>query len=132
VGWAISPDTLTLSVRDDGDGALTVDALSAHRVAERVAALGGALRVDATAGWGTLIGVELPLAPLRGETSPPDPLAVLNAREREVLTELAAGRRNREIAEALSITTHTVKFHVANILRKLDVGTRGQAAALLR
>ena len=57
---------------------------------------------------------------------------MLNAREREVLTELAAGRRNREIAEALSITTHTVKFHVANILRKLDVGTRGQAAALLR
>ena len=129
VGWAISPDALTLSVRDDGDGALTVDALSAHRVAERVAALGGTLRVDATAGWGTLIAVELPLAPLRGETPPPDPLAVLNAREREVLPARRRPR-NREIAEALSITTHTVKFHVANILRKLDVGTRGQAAAL--
>ena len=49
-----------------------------------------------------------------------------------MLGELAAGRRNREIADALSITVHTVKFHVANILRKLDVDTRGQAAALAR
>jgi DNA-binding CsgD family transcriptional regulator len=128
-GWTVSADALTLSVRDDGDGAATVDALSTHRVAERVAALGGTLRVDVTPGWGTVIGVELPLAPLRGESEPEDPLAVLNGRERDVLDQLAAGRRNREIADELSITVHTVKFHVANILRKLEVTTRGQAAA---
>lgn len=131
-GWFVSPDALTLSVRDDGAGRLTGEALSGHRVAERVAALGGELRVDATPGWGTVVHVELPLAPLRAESVSDDPLAVLNAREREVLDELAAGRRNREIAEVLSITVHTVKFHVANILRKLDVDTRGQAAALAR
>ena len=131
-GWAVSADALSLSVRDDGDGALTAEALSGHRVAERVAALGGVLRVDATPGWGTSVTVELPLAPLRSEAPAPDPLAVLNVREREVLEQLAAGRRNREIATELSITVHTVKFHVANILRKLDVSTRGQAAALAR
>jgi DNA-binding CsgD family transcriptional regulator len=132
VGWCVSADALTLSVRDDGAGRLTGEVLSSHRVAERVAALGGELRVDATPGWGTVVDVELPLAPLRGESVSDDPLAVLNTREREVLDELAAGRRNREIAETLSITVHTVKFHVANILRKLDVNTRGQAAALAR
>ena len=131
-GWVVSPDTMTLSVRDDGDGRLTVDALSTHRVAERVAALGGALHVDATPGWGTMITAALPLSPLRSSAPPDDPLAVLNAREREVLDQLTAGRRNREIADELSITVHTAKFHVANILRKLDVGTRGQAAALAR
>src|SRR3954468_20239571 len=131
-GWAVTPDALTLSVRDDGDGTLTAESLSVHRVAERVAALGGGLRVDATPGWGTLGRVALPLAPWRAEIPPADPLAVLNAREREVLDQLAAGRRNREIADALSITVHTVKFHVANILRKLAVDSRGQAAALAR
>jgi DNA-binding CsgD family transcriptional regulator len=118
VGWSVSPDALSLSARDDGPGRLTADALAPHRTAERVAALGGSLRVDATPGWGTAVQVELPLEPLRGSAER-DPLAVLNAREREVLAELAAGRRNREIAEALTITVHTVKFHVANILRKL-------------
>ena len=131
VGWVVSPDALTLSVRDDGPGRLTADALSAHRVAERVAAVDGSVAVDAVPGWGTTVRVALPLAPLRGAAEP-DPLAVLNAREREVLAGLAAGRRNREIAETLTITVHTVKFHVANILRKLDVATRGEAAALAR
>lgn len=131
-GWSVSPDALALVVRDDGAGQLAAEALSVDRVAERVAALGGDLAVDSTPGWGTVIRVELPLAPLRDTSATEDPLAVLNAREREVLGELAAGRRNREIAESLSITVHTVKFHVANILRKLGVGSRGQAAALAR
>jgi predicted ArsR family transcriptional regulator len=42
------------------------------------------------------------------------------------------GRSRRQIAERLAITPHTVKFHVANILRKLDVASRGEAAALAR
>jgi DNA-binding CsgD family transcriptional regulator len=131
-GWSVSPDALTLSVRDDGDGQLTAAALHTHRVAERIAALDGDLRLDSTPGWGTVVHVALPLAPLRGAAVPDAPLAALNAREREVLAELAAGRRNREIADALSISVHTVKFHVANVLRKLEVSTRGQAAALAR
>lgn len=50
------------------------------------------------------------------------------ARERSVLELLAAGRRNAEIAESLSISVNTVKRHVSNLLAKLGVENRTQAA----
>jgi LuxR family maltose regulon positive regulatory protein len=53
----------------------------------------------------------------------------LSAREFEVLERLAAGENNKLIARALDLSPHTVKRHVANILGKLEVETRGQAAA---
>jgi DNA-binding NarL/FixJ family response regulator len=52
----------------------------------------------------------------------------LSARELEVLRHLAAGRSNREIAAALFVTEGTVKNHVTNVLAKLDVRDRTQAA----
>lgn len=55
---------------------------------------------------------------------------MLGARELEVLGHLARGRRNRDIAADLHISESTVKFHVAKILEKLSVGSRGEAAAL--
>ncbi len=57
-------------------------------------------------------------------------LAALSEREREVLACLAAGASNKLIARQLDLSPHTVKRHVANILDKLAVQTRGQAAAL--
>lgn len=54
--------------------------------------------------------------------------AQLTARELEVLGELAAGRSNREIARALSVSEKTVKTHVSSILAKLGVADRTQAA----
>ena len=53
----------------------------------------------------------------------------LTARELEVLRHIAAGDSNKHIARALDLSLHTVKRHVANILDKLGVQTRGQAAA---
>ncbi|MER8187049.1 response regulator transcription factor [Kitasatospora sp. NPDC094015] len=52
----------------------------------------------------------------------------LTDREREVLGHIAAGRSNREIARSLHLSEKTVKTHVSNILMKLDVADRTQAA----
>ncbi|MFI9327062.1 LuxR C-terminal-related transcriptional regulator [Kitasatospora sp. NPDC052868] len=129
VSWHLVADTLRAVVRDDGPGLLAVEALAVHRTADRITALEGRLTVDAVPGWGTTVTVDLPLnAP--GVPVSADPLDGLQPRELEVLDQLAQGRRNREIALALHISESTVKFHVANILAKLGVASRGEAAAL--
>jgi LuxR family maltose regulon positive regulatory protein len=57
--------------------------------------------------------------------------AGLSAREQEVLALVAAGQSNKTIARSLELSPHTVKRHVANVLTKLGVASRGQAAAWL-
>ena len=57
-----------------------------------------------------------------------DTVDQLSPRENEVLTALARGRSNKEIARELSIGEETVKTHVSNILSKLHLGDRTQAA----
>lgn len=59
---------------------------------------------------------------------PPQGLAALTAREREVLQQVGAGLTNREIAHVLYITENTVKIHLRNILEKLHLHNRVQAA----
>jgi ATP/maltotriose-dependent transcriptional regulator MalT len=58
------------------------------------------------------------------------PVAGLTPRELEVLQLVAAGRSNGEIGTALFISTKTASVHVSNILAKLGVNGRGEAAAL--
>jgi NarL family two-component system response regulator LiaR len=57
-----------------------------------------------------------------------NPYHELSDRELEVLRQIAAGLNNREIAEALVISEKTVKSHITNILNKLHLADRTQAA----
>ena len=56
----------------------------------------------------------------------------LTERECEVLELVAQGLPNKLLARKLSLSAHTVKRHLANILDKLDCDNRGQAADLWR
>lgn len=58
----------------------------------------------------------------------PDPLADLTEREREILRMVAAGKPNKQIAAELVISERTARTHVSNILRKLGLASRTQAA----
>ena len=62
----------------------------------------------------------------------PDELGELTSRELEVLRELATGASNQEIAERLVISENTVKVHVRNVLAKLDLRNRREAASYAR
>jgi len=67
-------------------------------------------------------------ARLMREVRAPESLEALTERETEVLKLLAQGKANKEIAAALQIGEKTVKTHVSNILAKLNVQSRTQAA----
>ena len=60
-----------------------------------------------------------------------DRLDRLTGQERRILTLIAEGRTNREIADALYLAEKTVKNYVSNMLTKLGMQRRSQAAALL-
>jgi DNA-binding NarL/FixJ family response regulator len=60
-------------------------------------------------------------------SEPPDIEAKLTKRELDVIFLMARGRRNEEIADELVVTEQTVKNHITNIFRKLDVETRVEA-----
>ena len=64
--------------------------------------------------------------PMPSEPSP----EALTARQREVLELLCEGLQNKQIARRLNIAAATVKIHVANILRALNVSSRLQAAVV--
>jgi DNA-binding CsgD family transcriptional regulator len=102
--------------------------------------------------WGLLVGVHylytsgrpapaastwhpepLPAAPEREpepepEPEPAAPLHKLTRREQEVLALVAQGHPNKAIAQRLYISERTTRTHVSNILRKLDLPSRTQAA----
>lgn len=65
---------------------------------------------------------------LRTSAMPIDEEVTLTVRENQVLRHLAMGLSNKEIGKSLSISIETVKEHVQNILRKLNVADRTQAA----
>ena len=64
------------------------------------------------------------------QAATPALVAALTPRELEVLGLVSAGRSNKQIGEELFISAKTASVHVSNILAKLDVSSRGEAAAL--
>ncbi len=106
----------------------------AHTVAERIGARPIAAEAEALARRARL-SLDPDAAPAAGPRSAltePDELARfgLTEREREVLLLLAAGHSNPEIARALFISAKTASVHVSNILAKLGVSGRVEAAAV--
>lgn len=68
------------------------------------------------------------LAPAADRPAAP-PYEALTPRELEVLRQMSFGLGNREIADALQISPHTAKFHVAQVIAKLDATSRAHAVA---
>ncbi|MCH7834203.1 MAG: response regulator transcription factor [Proteobacteria bacterium] len=141
-GWVISP----------GNGNFILDQLRAHANAPRIVVYTGAegesvpSQVMAHGGAAFVSKREQPeylldtvAAVAQGRMVFPfldvrkihqTPLTSLTKRELEVLSALAAGQTNKQIAAAHGVSPNTVKFHIKNLFEKLDVTNRGQAIAL--
>ena len=76
-----------------------------------------------------ILGAEPDVDRLNALTGRPRSTDDLSERERDVLTHVAAGQTNKEIAEALRISPHTVRRHVEHIFAKLGVTSRAAATA---
>jgi two-component system response regulator DevR len=101
---------------------------SLHGVAAGEVALSRALTTRLTAKLQQMRGASAEPPPPPDRT--PDPLLErLSDRERVILSYLAKGAANKEIARSLHISEHTVRTHVTNLLSKLGFTNRVQAAA---
>ena len=96
---------------------------------QQVEQLGGSYRLEAEGAIAKLL-IQLPRRNEPMEEPAEKAGSGLSEREQEVIELLAEGCRDREVAERLYISERTVKFHVKNILAKLDVRTRIQAVYL--
>lgn len=129
VALPAAPAVLVLTMVDDDD---TVTA--ALRVGARGYLLKGAVQEEVlaalrtVASGGVVFGAGAAQRVLAGERR----MADLTARESEVLALVADGRSNAEIARALGLSLKTVQNHVSNVLAKLQVRDRTQAALRMR
>ncbi len=120
--WLAGPQVLRALADTDWSGHLTVAAAQSVALwATQAESLRGqAADMRRVAG---------PAATLQTGTPMADDAKTLSAREWDVLGRLAEGDSNKLIARAFDLSPHTVKRHVANILDKLALNSRGQAAA---
>jgi DNA-binding CsgD family transcriptional regulator len=127
-GWRWASALLTRPVSRPGDNlratAQEVLAVAAHQAFS----LGACTLLAEIEGLGRLHRL-----PLSAPSAPSEPCPFgLTSREAEVLAWITAGWSNRQIGEKLFISPKTVSVHISNILRKLDVGSRYEAAAVAR
>ena len=140
-------DGLRLTIADDGDGFQPPEPLEALLTEEKWglaemegwgAAVGGEIEISSVLGVGTQVRARLPLTSSpeqAGREQPPTGMGeasveTLTPREREVLDGVAAGLTNKQIAARLGISDRTVQFHLGNVLGKLGVASRTEAAVL--
>jgi ATP/maltotriose-dependent transcriptional regulator MalT len=103
---------------------------AAYATARALGALPLCTEIEGLARRGRLsLGTEAP-TPITSEPSSPLARLGLTAREQEVLALVATGRTNRQIAETLFISPKTATLHVSNILSKLGVTNRVEAATI--
>lgn len=103
------PDELVRAIRIVARGGSLLEPVVAAKVLDKLSALMGG---DESEGGGEA-----------------EPDVALTPREREILTLLASGARNKDIAEALVISERTVKVHVTSLMQKLEANTRTEAVA---
>jgi two-component system nitrate/nitrite response regulator NarL len=128
----VSEDEADLAgaLRNGANGYLlkTVEGAALATAIQRCAAGESVVSPDMT---GKLVSAfQSSLANPRAPDLAPDALAALSPRERDTLRHLGHGASNKEIARSLQIAEPTVKIHVQNILRKLNLSSRVQAAVL--
>ncbi|WP_442799963.1 response regulator transcription factor [Nocardia sp. NBC_01730] len=128
IAWGCESGALVVDIRDRAAGRWNSNTLW-RNLEGRVHTLRAELEIESVPGWGSRVLIRLPLDPPLSLPDQPE-LARLNAREREVLALVAEGKRNKAIAAQLGVAESTVKFHVAALLRKLAVSSRGEAAAI--
>jgi DNA-binding CsgD family transcriptional regulator/tetratricopeptide (TPR) repeat protein len=116
--WRLAEVLLAEGEREEADEVLR----AAHDTATRLGAMPLKERVEALARRGRI--------DLGRDTTQPDGLAGLTPREIEVLTLVASGRSNQQIADELFISRKTASVHVSHILSKLGLQTRLEAASL--
>lgn len=123
-GWPLLRASLHLDLasvlRDSDQAQAVVEAQAALSIYQRI----GAPEVKKAANLLETLGIPVTLPPPRR-----GPLDLLSAREREVLALVAQGLSNPEIAQRLFITRKTAEHHVSNILGKLGLRSRTEAAA---
>jgi two-component system, NarL family, nitrate/nitrite response regulator NarL len=135
----LAPDTRVIAVTEhEGEAVAALNngrlaawgVVSAHATSGQLAAALGAVDAGLVAlpAEFTLIADESPATDEDLDGAPFD--EALTPREHEVLELLVQGQSNRRIAEALAISEHTVKFHVASIYGKL--GARSRADVVRR
>ncbi len=142
VGWVIQPGDARfildhLKPRSDSPRVIVYTGLESDTVPVHVMAHGGAAYVSKNEQPEYLLDTVAEVA--RGRMVFPyldvslinaNPLTTLTKRELEILSSLAAGRTNKEIAAEKGVSDNTVKYHIRNLFEKLSVSNRGQAIAL--
>jgi len=142
IGWVIAPGDARfildhLQPRKDAPRVVVYTGLESETVPVHVMAHGGAAYVSKNEQPEYLLDTTVQVA--KGRMVFPyldvtlinaNPLTTLTKRELEILSSLAAGHTNKEIAAEKGVSTNTVKYHIRNLFDKLSVNNRGQAIAL--